>query len=751
MQHTDFNLFTINSGINNMLRQLHCVLIYGVVLLLFIGITGHSSLAQQTEPIGGPYEPDSATILLLHFDQNFDNDNDAQYEVGEANTFGSISFVQLEGAGDLNNQARFINDSPENKSHIQIPDTTALDLTGSWTMEMWVNVFTFGQSREDWRRQPRLYFKPGDPNEAAYWQSNYFFTIFGTLRDFKTGYRNEDLGTQVQIDSPENMLQIGEWFHLTYIRDTTKQVIVQMIHQNAEDVGRLPNENDDELELISFKSLDYGEGLEGSPRTSDQPLFIGTSPQNDTLFANLDGFMDEVRISNVVRNFAVPPIITGVTELDNQQSGQSYEIEANIETLGDAEISTATLHYQVYDGTWQDLTMSEGVDNSYTATIPSQEVGANVTYWIESETNGGLRATNPSTVDDPENPGYYDFAVWTDSVEVFSMDFDEGSGVPSDKSQFETDITFHSSADAPDYAEGDEGGDDMAMVFNAADSTWLETSSAVHQLTNLAVDFKFYAQDSVPPSDTQLLAKGSASSLATSNYRVYFADDGVLWPAMYSPDNDLQPCGSYTGGCLIMDDPEQGTVETETWYRVQIGIRSPEASPDSLGTIFSRFIEIATGDTVGEELHPIDAGAYNNPNSLKIGGVGVPSVAPYYNGLLDDIKVMNYVPNSYLPDSLRSTSIEEPTEMPDQVILSQNYPNPFNPTTNIDFQLPRSSDVELTVYDVLGRRVATLIDGKRSAGSYEISFDASRLSSGVYLYKLETTDVTKTRKMLLIK
>jgi hypothetical protein len=135
---------------------------------------------------------------------------------------------------------------------------------------------------------------------------------------------------------------------------------------------------------------------------------------------------------------------------------------------------------------------------------------------------------------------------------------------------------------------------------------------------------------------------------------------------------------------------------------------------------------------------------------LKIGGTDGNS--PYFNGLMDDIQIMNYVPNSYLPDSIGGpTAIQEPSELPAQVRLKQNYPNPFNPTTNINFTLPQASDVTLTVYDVLGRRVATLVDSKRSAGSYSVNFDASRLSSGVYLYQLKTNQVTKTRKMMLVK
>ncbi|MEQ8523192.1 phosphodiester glycosidase family protein [Gracilimonas sp.] len=91
------------------------------------------------------------------------------------------------------------------------------------------------------------------------------------------------------------------------------------------------------------------------------------------------------------------------------------------------------------------------------------------------------------------------------------------------------------------------------------------------------------------------------------------------------------------------------------------------------------------------------------------------------------------------------------TEIPTDVSLKQNYPNPFNPTTKISFTLPSADQVDLEVFDVLGRRVASLVDERLGAGSHTINFDASRLSSGIYLYRLTTGEATISRKMTLIK
>ena len=97
------------------------------------------------------------------------------------------------------------------------------------------------------------------------------------------------------------------------------------------------------------------------------------------------------------------------------------------------------------------------------------------------------------------------------------------------------------------------------------------------------------------------------------------------------------------------------------------------------------------------------------------------------------------------------TSVDEIEKVPESFVLKQNYPNPFNPTTNIQYHLPEAADVQLKVFDVLGRQVTTLVNSQQSAGTYEVSFDASELSSGTYLYRLEAGEYTETRQMMFVK
>ncbi|MBT8401449.1 MAG: T9SS type A sorting domain-containing protein [Rhodothermia bacterium] len=91
------------------------------------------------------------------------------------------------------------------------------------------------------------------------------------------------------------------------------------------------------------------------------------------------------------------------------------------------------------------------------------------------------------------------------------------------------------------------------------------------------------------------------------------------------------------------------------------------------------------------------------------------------------------------------------SEIPESFSLKQNYPNPFNPTTTIEFDLRAASMAQLRVYDVLGREVAELVNEPLAAGTYKVQFDASDLSSGTYVYILETESARQSASMTILK
>lgn len=119
-------------------------------------------------------------------------------------------------------------------------------------------------------------------------------------------------------------------------------------------------------------------------------------------------------------------------------------------------------------------------------------------------------------------------------------------------------------------------------------------------------------------------------------------------------------------------------------------------------------------------------------------GIGIWSLTGGYNGYC-------------AKNMLSTTGISGNNEIPAGFKLMQNYPNPFNPSTTIKFALPNSGNVSLKVFDITGKLVSEMINGKLEAGNHEIYFNASNLSSGAYFYKLETQGFSDIKKMMLVK
>jgi hypothetical protein len=122
---------------------------------------------------------------------------------------------------------------------------------------------------------------------------------------------------------------------------------------------------------------------------------------------------------------------------------------------------------------------------------------------------------------------------------------------------------------------------------------------------------------------------------------------------------------------------------------------------------------------------------FDSPNQIK----------DSFNKLMD-IELVN--------GSIGITDIEDEL-IPTEYALSQNYPNPFNPSTTIQYQIPRESHVTLTIYNVIGQRIVTLVDEVKQAGFYNVRWNASNCANGIYFYSIVAKDFIQTRKMILLK
>lgn len=221
-------------------------------------------------------------------------------------------------------------------------------------------------------------------------------------------------------------------------------------------------------------------------------------------------------------------------------------------------------------------------------------------------------------------------------------------------------------------------------------------------------------------------------------------------------------------------------IQTPVWALTQ-GIPSNNDAFTTNAATRDRILFKRVGNTNVYELNynmklPADnhigfAIAYRGPNTtLVVNGEGFDAGRRYYryirpidasdrnNVIWPDSYVLNaltWKPNNLdfeTPPKYTTTSIDRDLfDGADRFALAQNYPNPFNPSTSIAFNLPVSSDVTLSVYNVLGQKVATLANGPMTAGSHSVSFDASRLASGIYIYELRAGSFVQQRRMTLVK
>jgi hypothetical protein len=185
------------------------------------------------------------------------------------------------------------------------------------------------------------------------------------------------------------------------------------------------------------------------------------------------------------------------------------------------------------------------------------------------------------------------------------------------------------------------------------------------------------------------------------------------------------------------DDGSTIDITPDTWYHVQfraLGATltgSVQQLDNQFQPIAGRFAEVTVVDS-----------------NLTQGYVGTRSAAgsnnlPY---LIDDYQVINLDPSP-----VEENGSDEVKSLPQTFVLEQNYPNPFNPKTAFRYQLSASSQVELTIYNLLGEKVITLVSERQPAGSYKIEWDSSGFASGIYLYRMIAGNFVQTKKMVVLK
>jgi parallel beta-helix repeat protein len=194
------------------------------------------------------------------------------------------------------------------------------------------------------------------------------------------------------------------------------------------------------------------------------------------------------------------------------------------------------------------------------------------------------------------------------------------------------------------------------------------------------------------------------------------------------------------GGQIHLADPSSNpTVGYSDIQGGWVGVGNIDADP--------QFVD---GDPMFD-LKPVSPCIGRGIDSLDIGGVWYYAPTCDCDGHGRPSPGQGQGPDMGAQEEQVTLDVEETTGIPTSYMLGQNYPNPFNPTTAVSFQLPAVSDVKLVVYDILGREVEVLVNEKKNPGRYEVHFDASRLASGVYFYRLEAGQFVSTKKLVVLR
>jgi hypothetical protein len=246
-----------------------------------------------------------------------------------------------------------------------------------------------------------------------------------------------------------------------------------------------------------------------------------------------------------------------------------------------------------------------------------------------------------------------------------------------------------------------------------ADSVWGMYSSEVFSLSEVA-SLTFESSDTLEyfQDSPELLIAGD---LGISSSTEISADSAIIKISKGFLEEDS----------LFIDDPGSLDIDSvESGIKIS-GNASLEDYQDAIRTAYyinnSEVSEKA--DTLKEFSITVYSGAFASESVVK------------YVEVLDHIM----------------TSSEGELGLPKEFSLRQNYPNPFNPSTNIEFALPEQAVVSLKVYNLLGREISTLVSGRMNAGIHKIEFNASRLSTGLYFYRIQAGSFIQTKKMMLIK
>lgn len=425
---------------------------------------------------------------------------------------------------------------------------------------------------------------------------------------------------------------------------------------------------------------------------------------------------------------ASPPAVNNIAVTGGIPSSQStVTITAEIEADPARSLTGANLVFTTTSNSSETTVAgTEGADNVWSFAISSGLAdGDFATFRIEaSDDTGATTVSNNNS-----------FRVLDNGVTSFAHIQQTADGLPGDSPFVGQTIAMNITA----------------TVMLSAESGMLSLQDGTGPWSGIALES--VSGGSNEPAGLVDLRPGDVINITSANIEEDFGltklnEDNMAFTLVSSGGAMLDPVVVTTD---VLADPAVAEAHEGMWIRVENAVISATNADDPSGP-FGEFAINSDGDS-GNGLRVDDGSGLlsytsNDPGTVFSAGERL----EYVQGALW-YTYGNYklIPLSFDDIGTVTNTDTENSELPEGFALHQNYPNPFNPTTSISFDVPNTAAITLRVFDMLGREVATLVNDQMQAGSHSVSFDASQLTSGVYMYRLSNGVDTQTRTMLLMK
>ncbi len=577
-----------------------------------------------------------------------------------------------------------------------------LGFDDGYTMEVWVNPDTLIPWSALLGKYPEYY------NDGNDWKFNYRLYFHGQHLNKMNieNYYSNTVWQHVYLDDTDFIP--GQWYKIVAQFSAEKSMLMIELF-------------DEELNLIESNWQDCG-SFPLMTRAGD--FSIGGDAYDFMADVRFQGLMDGLKIYNYAA--ALPPTLESgvISGIERINPGEEKSIDVTIDNA-----VTTTLTYSINGGAETVVDMTKSGEYDFSSTIAGQTKGSLVEYSILAVNSTGKELRLPGA-------GSYILKYMGTEDMVLSLDFEEGTGVPVDASEYNHELSV---IGAIEYSDDALVGNKSLYLEN--DSSYIQVDPPAAFLINdeMTIEISFNA-DEIPSDGTDLISKYPDPGDWAFGFRISFQGDGKLFPEFFLvADEPGTPDGTWNSLFLANDT----RISAGNWYTFTMEVGDDSARVklfDAEGNLLDSNVK----SVAGQHLNPVDGVLSIGHRWDNYGNV--------FQGKLDNIKLYNYSKT----ETEVSIDSKDENQIPIKYELSQNYPNPFNPTTRIVFTLPETQSVRLNIYNMLGQKVKTLVNTKLNAGAYSFDWDATNnsgevLSSGIYFYRLQTPEFTKTHKMMFIR